>query len=63
MKFHPEKCKAVSIKNIPSPLEMLPFVVCNYNLAKNMLSYAESEKDLGVTVNTNVTLLTTVIYS
>ena len=26
MKFHPDKCKVVTIKHRPSPLAMLPFV-------------------------------------
>ena len=52
MNFHPEKCKVVSVKSRPSPLEMLPFVAYHYYLAENMLSYADSEKDLGVHINT-----------
>ena len=30
---------------------MLPFVAYHYHLGGNLLSYAESEKDLGVHVN------------
>ena len=30
---------------------MLPFVTYNYQLAETLLSYADSEKDLGVHVN------------
>ena len=51
MKFHPDKCKVVTIKHGPSPLAMLPFVAYNYRLAETLLSYADSEKDLGVHVN------------
>ena len=53
MTFHPQKCKVVTIKHRPSPLAMLPFVAYHYNLAENLLSYADSEKDLGVFINTN----------
>ena len=51
MKFHPDKCKVVTIKHRPSPLAMLPFVAYHYQLAETLLSYADSEKDLGVHVN------------
>ena len=51
MKFHPDKCKVVTIKHRPSPLAMLPFVAYNYQLAETLLSYAYCEKDLGVHVN------------
>ena len=32
---------------------MLPFVVYHYRLAENLLSYADSEKDLGINININ----------
>ena len=51
MKFHPDKCKIVTIKHRPSPLAMLPFVAYHYQLAVTLLSCADSEKDLGVHVN------------
>ena len=51
MKFHPDKCKVVTIKHRPSPLAMLPFVAYHYQLAETLLSYADSEKDLAVHVN------------
>ncbi len=51
MTFHPQKCKIVSIHNRPSPLAMLPFVIFQYNLGRNLLNYADSEKDLGVVIN------------
>ena len=51
MNFHPNKCKVVSIKHRPSPLAMLPFVAYHYYLSDNMLSYADSERDLGVYIN------------
>ena len=55
MKFHPDKCKVVTIKHRPSPLAMLPFVAYHYHLGENLLSYAESEKDLGVHINKSFT--------
>ena len=51
MKFHPDKCKVVTIKHRTSPLAMLPFATYHYHLGENLLSSAESEKDLGVLVN------------
>ena len=32
---------------------MLPFVAYHYHLAENLLSYADSERDLGIHVNKN----------
>ena len=54
MNFHPQKCKVVTIKYKPSPLEMLPFVINHYHLAENLLYYADSEKDLGVFINSTL---------
>ena len=53
MMFYPDKCKVVTIKHTPSPLAMLPFVAYHYHdhLAEILLSYADSERDLGVHVN------------
>ena len=51
MSFHPKKCKVVSVNNKPSPLSMLPFVSVHYLLGENFLSYADSERDLGVEIN------------
>ena len=51
MKLFPDKCKVVTIKHKPSTLAMLPFVAYHYHLGENLLSYADSEKDLGVHVN------------
>ena len=53
MKFHPTKCKVVSIHSRPSPLSMLPFHMYQYHLGGCPLEYVENEKDLGVLVNTN----------
>ena len=51
MKFHPRKCKVLSIHSKPSPLSMLPFVYSHYDLGDNLLAYADSERDLGVVIN------------
>ncbi|HBI40457.1 MAG TPA: hypothetical protein DDY16_05865 [Tenacibaculum sp.] len=51
MRFHPKKCKVLSIGCKPSPLEMLPFTKFYYHLGENLLEYAENEKDLGVIIN------------
>ena len=55
MKFHPDKCKVVTIKHRPSPLAMLPFVAYDYHLGEKLLSYADSEKVLGVHINKSFT--------
>ena len=34
MKFHPDKCKVLTIKHKPSPLPMLPFVAYHYHLGE-----------------------------
>ncbi|KAL5270252.1 hypothetical protein ACHWQZ_G001104 [Mnemiopsis leidyi] len=51
MNFHPSKCKAVSVHNRPSPLDMLPSVRFCYHLGYVLLEYADNEKDLGVIIN------------
>ena len=51
MNFHPSKCKAVSVHNRPSPLDMLPSVRFCYHLGDVLLEYADNEKDLGVIIN------------
>ena len=54
MKFHPQKCKVVSISNRPSPLlGSLPSIQHFYSLGENPLDYVDSEKDLGVDININ----------
>ena len=62
MKFHPDKCKVLTIKHKPSPLAMLPFVAYNYHLGENLLSYADSEKDLGVILIKALLLMNSVRY-
>lgn len=52
MKFHPDKCKVLSVKGkIHEPLlSVLPFYQFVYSLGGVLLDYASSEKDLGVEV-------------
>ena len=54
MSFHPKKCKVVSKNNRTSPLAILPFVAYHYCLSENLLECADSERDLGVNMNTNL---------
>ena len=51
MKFHPKKCKVVTIHNRPSPLAMLPCVTYHYFLGESPLEYVDNEKDLGIIMN------------
>ena len=59
MKFHPQKCKVVSLCNRDSPLNIrssfgtftFPFTRFHYTIGRDPLEYADSEKDLGVLIN------------
>ena len=52
MKFHPQKCKVVSVAARKPPLlGILPFIHYSYELGGNPLDYVEFEKDLGVEIN------------
>ena len=54
MKLHPGKCKVVSIISNPAKLFYLnvpPISQYSYQLGNNILNYEESEKDLGMIVN------------
>ena len=53
MSFNLDKCKVLSIKPRASPFAMLPFSIHRYHMAENLLAYADSERDLGVNVNSN----------
>ena len=52
MKFHPQKCKVVSIAHrLPPLLGILPNIQYFYSLGDSPLDYVDSEKDLGVDIN------------
>jgi hypothetical protein len=52
MKFHPQKCKVVSVANRPPPLlDILPNIQYFYTLGEVLLDYADGERDLGVDIN------------
>ena len=59
MKFHPRKCKVVSLcrrespLNIRSPLGIFtfPFSRFQYTIGSDLLEYADSEKDLGILIS------------
>ena len=58
MKFHPDKCKVVSINSKSSNSKLrcfglLPLSRFHYTLGNNILDYDTNEKDLGVIVNNN----------
>ena len=54
MNFHPQKCKVVSIAHRPPPLlGILPNIQYFYTLGDSPLDYVDSEKDLGVDINSN----------
>ena len=53
MKFHPDKCKVLSIPGRKNDIRMLPvpFLKFQYYLGQVPLDYNESEKDLGVVIS------------
>ena len=54
MKFHPLKCKVVSVANRPPPLlDVLPNIQYFYTLGDidTIIDYADGERDLGVDIN------------
>ena len=55
MKFHPFKCKALSITNQRNILHNLPCTIFNYKLGSVFIDYAQSQLDLGVTVTSKLT--------
>ena len=55
MNFHPQKCKVVSVSSRAPPLlGILPGIQYFYSLGDSPLDYSESEKDLGVDINTTL---------
>ena len=58
MRFHPDKCKVVSIAsngNRLSYLRLLPFSRFSYALGNTILDYEKNEIDLGVTISDQFT--------
>ena len=56
MKFHPEKCKILSINNFNyNLLQELPLYLYPYELDGTVLDYTNEEKDLGVLTTTKFT--------
>ena len=61
MKFHPRKCKVVSLCHRESPLTArsslgvftLPFIDFHYTIGEDSLEYADTEKDLGILINSS----------
>ena len=53
MKFHPEKCKILSVNNFhKNSLQELPFYYFPYELDNVILDYTDEEKDLGILTTT-----------
>ena len=56
MKFHPSKCKVVSISYCNPPLfNILPCIQFMYSLNHVILDYVDCEKDLGVDITPKLT--------
>ena len=58
MKFHPDKCKVLSIHAKPALnnlIHTLPFSKYNYSIGSNIIDYTPDQKDLGVIINENFT--------
>ena len=51
MRFHPKKCKVVSICHKDKLLSVLPFYNFPYFIGDNVLDYCEFENDLGVHIH------------
>ena len=59
MKFHPDKCKILSINNFNKNLfQELPFYYYPYQLQTTILDYALEEKDLGILTTPNFSFKT-----
>jgi len=55
MTFHPKKCKALSVTLQRNVLDNLPFNIFFYEINGNVIDYVDSQRDLGVEVNTRFT--------
>ena len=54
MRFHPAKCKALSVTMQRNILDNLPFNVFLYELHHTTIDYIYSQTDLGVDINTRL---------
>ena len=57
MKFHPSKCKVLSVSNptsYSSFFNILPCVQYFYTMGDTILDYTDSEKDLGIVMNSTL---------
>ena len=56
MKFHPDKCKVLTVSNNETPLfiEVLPFTTTFYLIGQDIIDYTDSQKDLGIYINTKL---------
>ena len=54
MKFHPSKCKTLSVTNKQNILHNLPFTIFLYKLNTTYIDYVPSQMDLGVSINTRL---------
>ena len=52
MRFHPDKCKVLSVsyKKVPW-IDILPFAKFSYELQNSILDYVDNERDLGVLIH------------
>ena len=62
MNFHPSKCKVLSISKVKPPLaEILPCIQHFYTMSNVLLDYTESEKDLGIIMNSTLNLTSPIL--
>ena len=55
MKFHPRKCKVMTVQNREPPLlGVLPEMQCSYEMGGEILDNVDVEKDLGVHINSKL---------
>ena len=54
MKYHPHKCKVLSVSSLNRPVPILPFDKFMYCMDNICIDYVESEKDLGVHITTRL---------
>ena len=54
MKFHPTKCKVLSLSLKRANFYILPFDRFSYELGNNVLDYCCDEKDLGIMITPKI---------